>query len=390
MDKTVFSLLPFRGMYFFTFFAFGAFMPLLTVYLQWRGLSGAEIGILTALGPVVILLLQPVWGMLADRYQIQKPLLYLAVGMEILVALLFPQAQSFLLITMMMFFLHLFQAPIIPFTDSLTLQYIEGKKIAYGNLRLWGSIGFAVAVYVTGRIMEHAPPSVIFYLFAGSMVALWFTLLPIPAKKENRQIRLFSGIGQLLRMPHFLLFLLSAFFVFGPMNANNFYFGLYYLDIGGTVAGIGLVFLLSAGSEVPFLRMGGWLIARIGLENTLLLASLISLLRWVLFLFLRDPMAILSLFFLQGFSIGLYLAAAPQYVRRNSLANLQVTALTLYAAFGNGLGTMATNLVSGWILDRFSPLHIYIFFIGMTLLGFLSLIAVKGLSGTTKTAKSYH
>lgn len=373
-DKSM--LFSIRSMTFFNYFVLGAFMPLLTYYLQQRGLTGGEIGILSALGPVVILLVQPFWGMLADRYQIQKRLLYLAAGLMAAVALLFPHAESFLMITFMVILINLFQAPLIPFTDSFILQALENKKIPYGNIRLWGSLGFAAAVLAAGRLTEVFSIDIVFYITAISLLLLILSVSPLPSVSRREVVSVFAGVGQLLRKGRFLLFLMAAFFIFGPINANNFYFNLYFQEIGGSIAGVGLVFFLSAVSEIPFLRIGGWIIGKLGTEVTLLIASLVSLLRWVLFLLIRDPFVITLLFFLQGISVGFYLASAPQFVNAIAPRKIRASALTLYAAFGNGLGTVVTNLAAGWILDRFSSLMIYTLLSGMTILGFLTLIGI--------------
>lgn len=362
-----------RSMTFFNYFALGAMLPLLTYYLQYKGLTGSQIGILTALGPVIILLVQPLWGMAADRYQIHKGLLSGAAVLMAISALLFPLSNSFWTLFFLIILINLFQAPLIPFTDTLILQVLEKKRTPYGSIRLWGSLGFAAAVLIMGKMTDWLTLEVIFYATALSMLLMIVSVLPLPKVTGRQTPSVFAGVGDLLKKRRFLLFLLSAFFTFGPINANNYYFNLYFQEIGGSITGMGLVFFLSAASEIPFLRVGGTIIRRIGLEGTLLLAASVSLLRWLLFLFIHDPLIITFLFFFQGISVGLYLASAPLYVNEITPKKIRASGLTLYAAFGNGLGTVVTNLAAGWILDHFSSMMIYTLLAGMTLLGLISL-----------------
>jgi PPP family 3-phenylpropionic acid transporter len=300
------------------------------------------------------------------------------------VCLFFPWNQGFLAILLLLILFHLFQSSITPVADSIALDFCATTKVEYGNIRLWGAIGFAISVYITGQVSQWTNHSAIFYIAAISFVMALLFIVPVPVPANRAHVDLLSGLRKLVTLPHFLLFLLCSFLIFGTMNANNFYFGIYYQNIGGTLAGIGLVFLLAAGSEAPLMRIGGKIIARLGLENTLILASCMSLIRWILFFIIRDPMIIMGLFFLQGLSIGLYLTAAPQYVKLHTPSELRVTALTLYVAFGHGVGTMVCNFVGGMLYDRYSIFGTYIFFALFTAIGVGALILLKRFAPRTE------
>lgn len=363
--------------YFFLFFAYGAFFPLLTSFLEYKGLNGSEIGYITAIGPIITILTQPIWGMATDRYQNHKFILFLSIIAVIVTVLFFPWLQSFIGIFLLIIIFHVFQAPITPLADTIALNFAHEQRISYGDIRLWGAIGFAVASYIAGQVAELTSLSSIFYIVAISFVISLFFLSPLSFAGKRTHVNIWAGLKDLIRIPHFLLFLLFAFFIFGAMNSNNYYFGIYYQHIGGSLAVVGLVFLLSSGSEAPVMRLAGRIIAKLGLENTLLLAAVVSLLRWILFFLIHHPLIIIALFFLQGISIGLFLTAAPQYVREHTPKTVQVTALTLYTAFGNGIGTFVCNLVGGWIYNQTSIFMTYLFLAGFTFVGILSILLLK-------------
>src|SRR5690554_1330790 len=52
--------------YFALFAGTGAFHPFLSLYLRNSGWSGSEIGVYLAIGPLVALISQPLWGLLCD------------------------------------------------------------------------------------------------------------------------------------------------------------------------------------------------------------------------------------------------------------------------------------------------------------------------------------
>jgi PPP family 3-phenylpropionic acid transporter len=207
---------------------------------------------------------------------------------------------------------------------------------------------------------------------------LFLIRVPEEVTESSRfTVSVFKGMKQLLRIPRFLLFLMASFCMFGAVNANNIWFSLYYQEIGGTVAGVGLAFLLFAGSEAPFMKLVGYFVRRWGLETTLLLAATFSALRWFWYSSAPSTTAVLILFFVQGVSVGFYLATAAQFVRENTPASLQVTALAVFFSVGSGLGTMLCNLLAGWIKDEFSTLAIYLFFGVLTTLGIIPLCVIK-------------
>lgn len=365
--------------FFFLFFAYGAFFPLLTSYLEYIGLNGQEIGYITSIGPIITILTQPLWGMATDRYQNHKFILFFSITAAIITSIFFPWLQSFIGVFILIIVFHLFQAPITPLADTIALNFAQENRISYGDIRLWGAIGFAVASLIAGQVAQFTAPPSIFYLVGIAMLISLFFFRPLSFGSNRTHVNIWAGIKELIRIPHFLMFLLFAFFIFGPMNANNYYFGIYYQHIGGTLAIVGFVFLLSSGSEAPVMRLAGRIITKLGLENTLLLAAGVSLIRWVIFYLVHHPVIIILFFFLQGLSIGLFLTAAPQYVRLHTPKTVQVTALTLYTAFGNGIGTFVCNLFGGWIYNETSIFVTYLFLAAFTLVGIFFMLLLKKL-----------
>lgn len=386
------AAMPWRGTYLRLnalflgfFFAFGAFYPLLSRFLEAKGFSGTEIGVLTAVGPIVAIVTQPVWGLLCDATQRPLRVLTVAAVMSGTIALGFLVADGFAVMLVLLVGLHLFQSAIVPISDSLALRFARESGVSYGNIRLWGAVGFATAAFVAGRAADAFGLGVLFPLYAAALFASLWVVRRLPDQgEETGHVRLWRGLRDLLSLPSYALFVLSAFLVFGPINGNNVYFGLLYQALGGSVAGIGVAFLLFAGSEVIFMRTAGWFVRRWGLAGTLLLASAVSAGRWLWYATAPPLAAVLGLFLLQGFSVGLYLAAAPPLVRELAPRHLQATALGIFAAFGHGLGTVACNVLGGLVMDRYSIYGTYMLFGGLTLLGILPILWIARRSGAVR------
>jgi len=360
-----------QGFYLFVFFGFGSLFPLLSVYLsEVEKLNGYQIGIILSIGPVIMIFFQPFWGMISDMKNLHNRLLTLTTvitGFSAIGYLIFESFFSFILIAVI---LAIFQSAIIPLSDSISLKYTSKAGVNYGNVRLFGSLGFGIAVFIMGKLSEWNP-QVIFYAFFLTLLIAAVLSLKMPQEAAGKPNQLMSGMKDLIKMKRFLVFLAVTFLIFGPNLANNFYFSLFVEDRGGTYTGIGIAFLIAVLSEIPFMRAAGSWIRKLGLLQVAIIASLVSLIRWIFYF--TEPSLTLIYFsaVIQGFSLGLFIPAGLQYIREITPAQMTATAVTFYSAVGNGLGNWFFTFIGGIIFEEFNIYFVYLFFAVLTLIGVL-------------------
>jgi PPP family 3-phenylpropionic acid transporter len=367
--KTTFQLF-----YFLTFFGFGSLFPLLSVYLKDAvGLSGTEIGTIMSISPIVMIFAQPIWGMVSDYTR--KPVMVLASALlsTALIGLIYSSVHQYIWLLVVAAFLAFTQSAIVPLSDSITLNYVQKTKGSYGSIRLWGAIGFALSVLVGGRLSEQFSIGIIFYVFAFILLLSAILAWRLPRESQTMNVEIRQGMAQLFKIPKFVLFLVVTFLVFGPIYANNFYFGVFVKEIGGTLTGVGLAFLLAAGSEAPFMKVADGLIRRYGMLAILGFAATISAFRWLFYFFEPSLTLVYATTVAQGFSVGLFIPAALQYVRDIAPDSVRVTAVSLYSAVGNGLGSWFCTFVGGYILEHYHIGYVYLFFSLLTFAGLIIL-----------------
>ncbi|WNF36109.1 MFS transporter [Bacillaceae bacterium IKA-2] len=366
-----------KKVYFLIFFSFGGLFPLLSVYLRNEvGLSGTEIGTIMSIGPIMMIFAQPIWGIVSDYTQKPRELLtgaMVVTGTVGLLYLVFTDYVAFIIIAALV---ALFQGAIVPISDSITFNYVQAKGGDYGSIRLWGAAGFAIAVLLMGSFSDLFGLSIIFYCFTLSLWLCAYFSRKMPKEGRLPKVDLKQGVKKLLASKQFILFMLATFFVFGPIFANNFYFGMLIQDVGGTLTGVGFAFLLAAGSEVPFMRWAGRWIERVGLLEILLIAAFVSSLRWFFYYFEPTPIVIYVTTVAQGFSIGLFIPAALQYVRQIAPQDVRVTAVSFYSAVGQGIGASFCTLMAGFLLDSYDIFTVYLLFGILTMLGVLTLLVL--------------
>lgn len=370
MDKHVKrNIFTLQGFYLFVFFGIGSLFPLLSVYLsEVEKLNGYEIGIILSVGPVVMIFFQPFWGMLADMKNVHNKLLTLTTLITGIAALGYVFFEGFISFLIIATALAIFQSAIIPLSDSISLKYTSKTGVNYGNVRLFGSLGFGLAVFAMGRLSEWNP-QVIFYAFFLTLLISAFFSMKMPKEPSRRPLGLLAGMKDLMGMKKFLIFLGVTFMIFGPNLANNFYFSLFVEDRGGTYTGIGIAFLIAVLSEIPFMRVAGSWIRNLGLLQVAFIAAVVSLIRWI-FYFTEPALSLVyASAIIQGFSLGLFIPAGLQYIRDITPLHITATAVTIYSAVGNGLGNWFFTFFGGIIFEEFSIYGVYLFFAALTLIG---------------------
>lgn len=346
------------ALYFFIYCPLGVVCPLIGQYLSYIGFSGTQVGIITSLGTATAIFAGMFWG---QTYANTRHKRWLLMGMCLAaaaLAVLSTTTHVFLVYTVIYCGMYFFQGPMHGLCDSMILSR-EGN---FPVIRSFGAIGYAVAVFAAGKYAQSAGLENIFYIYGAAYLiamGLIFTEQEPPYyREEGEKIR----ADVLLKNKKYLKLLLSVFFVLGTNVANSTYFGYLFREGGGDVAGIGLAFLLMAGSEAPFMALTPRLVKRFGSEKVILFAMVISMLRFGFYSVGPSSGMLLATFFSQGIVNGILLVELVKYVDRLVEPKFSSVAIAVYYAIGNSLSTIVCNLMGGVILDHAGAGAVYRFF----------------------------
>ncbi|ACB61719.1 PPP family 3-phenylpropionic acid transporter [Exiguobacterium sp. PvP048] len=361
----------FQALYFFIFFGQGALIPYLALYFSNDAfqLSASEIGTIVAVGPVLSIVLQPIWGMAADRFGRPKRLLLVALLTAGLLTISYLLTSIYLFLLLISSLWALFQCAHIPLVDTLAIEFSKRKSVDYGALRLFGSAGFALAVFILGQVTEQGSLGAIFYASGTALVLGFLVLIGIEETPVSTVEREHIPLKALFSNKRFLLFLAGGSLVFGPIFANNYYFGSYVTIRGESTALVGTLFFVAVLCEIPFMRIATRVMMRFGPIPVLVFISVLSALRTGI-LALEPPIFTLwILAALQGFIIGLLIPVALDYVRSLVPPSTVATAVSTYMATTTGLATALFNLMSGIVLDQWTIYAVFWVYTGSSLLG---------------------
>jgi len=355
--------LIYASWYFFMFFAIGAFLPLFSQFLNFRSFTGIELGLTFSLGSLATIIMQPIWGYISDKFKKPKKIILIITIASCLSALMISINTKIFLIMLFYIVFQGFFSGIGPLSDSILL----GSSFEFGKIRLWGAIGFAIGVQLAGLLAEIFGLRIIFLILILSYLVTLLILEKVEVGKLEEHPIKKNDIFKLFKNIDFIIFLLASFMISGTITAHNNYFGILYRELGGTIAGIGLAFLLFAGSEAPIMMLSQNIAKKVNLSLALFISSLIYNIRWFWYGTGPSPNWILILFLLQGLSIGSYLVFSVLFIRENTNPKLRTTAIAIFTSFSTGVGGMCIQYISGIIKEKSNIMEVYTFYSYVTM-----------------------
>lgn len=368
------SYIKFSGTYYFQFFALGVLLPLLSIYLRSIGLSGTQIGTITALGSFIMIFVPPLFGIASDKTRKHKYVLMGLMFLCITSISIISQLRTFPMLIVGFIFFNIGSTCLNPLLDGITLHH---KTIPFGKIRLWGAIGFATAAFITGKFVEATSITIIFPLYIVAVLLTMIFLSTIRVDLGTHASLKLEDLKALVTSKVFSTFLLFVFLVAGTLGAHNFFFGLLLKEVGGEESMIGLAFLLFAASEAPFMQIIPNVVRRYGITNVMLAAPVIGAFRWFLHSIIPDPTIHLAIFVLQGLFYAPFLIGVAEYIRTRVPTHLKTSAMTIYSAVGFGLGGICTNFISGLIYDHINAKAIYVFYALLCMAAVLVMLTLR-------------
>lgn len=368
-----------RVFYLLYFGAVGCVFPYLNLYYRRIGLSGLQIGVLSALPALVVPLASPFWGILADSRSLHRTLLSAAVAGTIVPVLLLSLGSTMSWLIPVTLIYAFFYGPIGPLIDSTALEVAEGAQRSYGELRAWGTIGFIVSAWALGRIMERTGLRSLFFGYALFMAAALVVSRLLPPRGKLWAAPGLRGLGTLLTDRTFVLFLISIFLLSVAVTAVNNFFSLYMDALGASEGVLGLAWAIASLSELPVMFLSGALLRRLTARGLLIVGFCVYALRWLLYTQITSAEMVLVVQLLHGFSFGAFFVAGVIYTRERAPEGLAATGQALFSGTAWGFAGVVGGVVGGYLYDQTGVLNLFkLCSLGATLALLLLLFAASG------------
>ena len=342
-----------RIIYFLVFCCTGAWLPKLYDYCIYKGLTGTQSALILSITPVMMFVVQPLYGFMADKLGYRKTLL-LSTFLASVSYLGFLYNGGFPLLIIVTVVMSLFYNTIQPVLDSMALQIAKNnQKFSYGTLRFFGAAGFAFTTIITGQVIDAVDITVIFIVSAITMfLAFVFCFFLEEEVVEKDTVKTYSNIWGVIKKPSLLFLLFCVFMVsLGATTIWNFYSA--YMKANGasdSLVGYGLSF--QGLCELPIFYFSARIILRLGLKATLIITIFATAIRMSLYYLIKTPVATLPVELLHGFSWSLFWVVCVEYVNKLVEERWLATGQSLLYAAYFGAGAIAGNYWTEHFMTR--------------------------------------
>lgn len=345
---------------YFAYYGFvGAYMPFFALYLAWLGFTPAEIGSLLAVGQITRVIAPNVLAWWADRRGHSIGLMRVSLVLAVLSFCGVFVTTSYAGLVVVLTVHSIFAAAAMPLVESLTLGHLRGQYGRYGRIRLWGSIGFIVAVLVIGWALDRlAMDNLLWMILLPLSGAAVFALVLHPAAPHAQ--REGESILAVVRRPE-VIAMLAAGFLMSVAHGPLYVFYSIYLDGAGySKTAVGALWSLGVIAEIiVFLAMPHWL-ARFTPRAILLASFGLASIRFLMIGWGVESLSILILAqIMHAASFGSFHAAALAVINEWFQGRRHVRGQALFSSLVYGAGSAVGSLMAGGLWQSVGPQWTY-------------------------------
>lgn len=335
--------------WYFCYFAFvGVFSPYFGLYLQGLGHSAWDISVLLSLMQVMRLLAPNLWGWLADRCGRKTAILHATAACSLVAFGAFWLTTSFLGLFLAMALLAFFWSATLPLVEALTLGHLQRQANRYGSIRLWGSVGFIVAVTSGGALLDAFPLGNLLGLLMLLLAGILACGLTLPEAQQTPSLSTTASLRDTLRRPQVLMLLAACFLMSAAHGPLYVFYSIHLVDHGYGKTLVGELWALGVVAEIGVFLLMPRLLRKYSLRDILLASFICAVVRFLLIGWYVDSLMLMLLAqVLHGATFGAYHAAAMAALHHWFPQRQQARAQALYGSVSFGAGGMLGGLLSG-------------------------------------------
>ncbi len=338
--------------YFFYFAFVGAFSPYWSLYLKSLDFSAAEIGVLMSLLLATRIFAPTLWGWLADRSGKRVGIVRVAAALSLASYFGVFFGESFWWLFAVMALLSFFWSASLPLVEATTLSHLGDSTASYGRVRLWGSIGFVVAVIGIGYVLDVAEVRILLWLVLGLMTGIVIFSRHIPEAESVTHHTDRQPAWQILKRPEVAALFAACFLMAAAHGPYYTFYSLYLVEHDYSKSAIGWLWALGVICEIAVFIGMPRIMQRFSLPQILGASFSLAVIRFLLIGWLVDSVAaILFAQMLHAATFGSYHAAAVATIHHIFRGRHQAKGQALYTSITFGAGGTLGALISGYAWD---------------------------------------
>ena len=319
----------------------------IAVFLQSKGLSNTEIGIVTGGSCVATIFLSPFMSFLISKIKgmtIKKLMTFLMLTTVLLyIAMAFLPIPAFLV---MIFYVIMYALNMstVPMLTMIAMNYInEGTYVNFGLARGIGSASWATSALVFGQVVSFLGANILSIAYCVFALVTLFILYHLPESKitktKTEEVQEEGSVVTVIKKYKIFFFLLLGFcFMFSGATAIGTYLINIVKSLGGNTSLYGVAMFAMAFSGMMF----------------------------------------------QGLSYGLFTGVITYYVTYNLDTQDQMSGQTMIGIMTSGIGSTLGNVLGGILQYTIGLNALFTFVYLMTALGAVIIVICKFVSVKVK------
>jgi NHS family xanthosine MFS transporter len=359
---------------FLQFFVWGSWLISIGNYLGGTlHFSGSQIGAVFSTLGIASLFMPTLMGIVADKWINAERVL--GACHIIGAALLFysstisnPNTFFWVMLANSMFYM-----PTIALNNSVSYTILEQKGFDivkdFPPIRVWGTIGFIVAMWVVDLCgWTSSSMQLIFSSAAALILGVYaFTMPKCPPVKSVKDSSLFSSLGLdafvLFKQRKMFVFFLFAMFLGAALQITNAFGGSFLESFKTTlpdsfgVKHSNLLLSISQISETLFILTIPFFLRKFGIKKVMLISIFAWVFRFGLFA-IGNPggglfLLVLSMI-IYGMAFDFFNISGSLFVEKETPSNMRASGQGLFMFMTNGMGAMIGGYCSGLVVDHFT------------------------------------
>ncbi|MBR0474889.1 MAG: MFS transporter [Erysipelotrichaceae bacterium] len=349
--------LIFAGIEFFFCLA-TAFMNFLTIFLESRGFSITQVGMINTMCSIVAIIASPIGGIISDKMQSsRKGAIVCLIGTSLAYALI-PVAENIknIAVILIIGLIIIFRSFISPSQSLIDTSVIDGcnkKKTAFGKVRVWGTISYVIMSFILGLIVTEKNVTFTFYFLGLSMLPCIWLLIQLGTIVDDvtaaKSVSLRNlPFKKLFSNPYFIAYIIFCIIQYIPQMSVTNYQPYLIKEVGANMGLIGILHAYRAFFEIPVLLFADKLEEKFSYRNMIILSALCYAAQSILYRYVSSFPGILAATTFSGIASGLFIASSVKYVFTLAPKELISTAQTMVsstAAFAGIIGNLMGTLL---------------------------------------------
>lgn len=335
-------------------FAFlGLYLPYFNLYLDRLGMSGLQIGTVSAILPLCGVLMPAAGGWLADRLGLRRGVVLACSIAALLTFLPMFLVTRFMAVAGVTALFALCRAPALPIVEASALELAAHGGTPYGRMRAWGSFAFiAAALCATPVVGAWGDRSVLWLIVVPLLGGIGAALLLPPDAGRPEAHPSVRRAAEVLKRPDVIRFFAACVLSQASHGPYYVFFSLHLRRAGLPNLTLGLLWSIAIGCEIIMMLRMPAVLARFGTTGTITVCLILASIRWTVCALTVNPSALILAQTLHAATFAAFHVAAVTHTWEVFGRDRSATGQAIYSSATYGLGNILGMVGSGLLKDR--------------------------------------